>query len=146
MLSAANSHVKMAKVSRTVPDTSVQRSRSSHADTKSKPACLYWHGAREKVRYFHHKHPNFFYSCARIGLTEQVYGEKVGETGHFQILFSKNSFFPKQDILKQAFYLVIISTVKRQETWTGSFCDNLKSVSTKKLSRLYSKAKMTDPP
>ena len=49
MRSAANGHVKMAKVSRRVPDTSVRRSRSFHAETKSKPACLHRHGAREKL-------------------------------------------------------------------------------------------------
>ena len=31
-----------------VPDTSVRDSRSYHAETKSKPACLYRRGAREK--------------------------------------------------------------------------------------------------
>ena len=48
MRSAANSHVKMAKVSRRVPDTSVRGSRSDHAETKSKSACLHRRGAREK--------------------------------------------------------------------------------------------------
>ena len=48
MRSAANSHAKMALVSRRVPDTSVRGSRSFHAETKSKPACLHRHGAREK--------------------------------------------------------------------------------------------------
>ena len=48
MRSAANSHVKMAKVSRTDPDTSVRRSRSYHSETKSKLACLHRRGAREK--------------------------------------------------------------------------------------------------
>ena len=48
MRSAANSHVKMAKVSCGVPNASVWGSRSYHAETKSKPACLYRRGAREK--------------------------------------------------------------------------------------------------
>ena len=48
MRSAANSHVKMVKVSSRVPDTSVRGSRSYHAETKSKPACLHRRGAREK--------------------------------------------------------------------------------------------------
>ena len=44
MRSAANNHVKMAKVSRrAVPDTSVRGLRS-----KSKPAYLHRRGAREK--------------------------------------------------------------------------------------------------
>ena len=34
--------------SRRVPDTSVRGSRSYHAETKSKPACLHRRGAREK--------------------------------------------------------------------------------------------------
>ena len=49
MHSAANGHVKMAKVSRRVPDTSVCGSRSFRAEIKSKPACLHRHGAREKL-------------------------------------------------------------------------------------------------
>ena len=48
MRSAANSRVKMAKVSRRVPNTSVRGSGSYHAETKSKPACSYRRGAREK--------------------------------------------------------------------------------------------------
>ena len=38
MRSTANNHVKMARVSRRVPDTSVRGSRSYHAETKSKLA------------------------------------------------------------------------------------------------------------
>ena len=48
MCNAANSHVKMAKVSRRVADTGVRGSRSHHAENKSKPACLHRRGAREK--------------------------------------------------------------------------------------------------
>ena len=48
MRSAANSRIKMAKVSHRVPDTSVRGLRSYHAETKSKPACLYRRGTREK--------------------------------------------------------------------------------------------------
>ena len=48
MRSAANSDVKMAKAPPVVPDTSVRGSRSYHAETKSKPACLHRRGAREK--------------------------------------------------------------------------------------------------
>ena len=48
MRCAANSDVKMAKASRGVPDTSIRGSRSYHAETKSKPACLHRRGAREK--------------------------------------------------------------------------------------------------
>ena len=49
MRSAANSDVKNGEcASRRVPDTSVRGSRSYHAETKSKPACLHRRGAREK--------------------------------------------------------------------------------------------------
>ena len=49
MRSAANSHVKMVKVSGGVPNTSVRESRSFHAENKSKPACLHKHCTREKA-------------------------------------------------------------------------------------------------
>ena len=103
MRNAANGLVKMAKVSRRVPDTSVRGSRSFRAESKSKPACLHRHGARE-VRYFEHKHPNFL-----TPPQEQVYLNKLteknaGVTGHFKILFSKNRPFLLQYILKQAFF------------------------------------------
>ena len=75
MRSAAINHVKMAKVSRRIPDTNVRGSRSYHADTKSNPAYLHRRGARE-VRYFEHKHPDFFNFSARTGLTDQTYREK----------------------------------------------------------------------
>ena len=48
MRSAATIHVKMAKVSRKVLDTSVRKTRSFRAESKSKPACLHRHSAREK--------------------------------------------------------------------------------------------------
>ena len=41
MRSAANGHVEMAKVSCRVADTSVRGSKSFHAETKSKSACLH---------------------------------------------------------------------------------------------------------
>ena len=89
MRSAANGHVKMAKVSRRVPDTSVRGSRSFHAETKSKLACLHRHGARE-VRYFEHKHPDFFNSSARTGVTEQTYGENSwGHRPFWDFIFKK---------------------------------------------------------
>ena len=50
MRCAGNSHVKIAKFSRRVPDTSVRGSRSYHAETLSKSACLHRRGAREKSR------------------------------------------------------------------------------------------------
>ena len=48
MRSAANSHVTMAKFFRRVPNTSVRGSRSYHAESKSKPACLHRRGASDK--------------------------------------------------------------------------------------------------
>ena len=74
MRSAANGHVKKAKVSRGVPDTSVRGSTSFDAETKSpipvyrdrdllmqklssnQPVNTYaW--CKREVRYFEHKHP-----------------------------------------------------------------------------------------
>ena len=74
MRSAANSHVKMAMVSRRVPDTSARGSRSYHAETKSKPARLHRHGTREKLGISIINTP-IFNSSARTGWTEQTYGE-----------------------------------------------------------------------
>ena len=76
MHSAVNSHVKMAKVCRRVPDTSVRGSRSYHSETKSKPACLHRCDARERSGIFNIKLPDFLNSFARTGSTEQTYGEK----------------------------------------------------------------------
>ena len=59
MRCAAISHVKMAKVSRGVPDASVRGSRSYHAETKSKPACLHRRGAREKSGFLNINTPIF---------------------------------------------------------------------------------------
>ena len=50
MRSAVNSHVKMAKVSRRVPDTSVQRLRSFHAETANQP--VYADMAQERSQVF----------------------------------------------------------------------------------------------
>ena len=91
--SAANSHVKMAKVSRRVPGTSVRGSRSSHAETKSKPACLHRRGARKKSGILNINTPIFFYS-ARTDLTEQTYGEKSWGHRPFEIFFFKKPLFP----------------------------------------------------
>ena len=60
MRSAANSLVKTAKVSRRVPDTSVRGSRSYHAETNSKLACLHRRGAREKSVILNINAPIFF--------------------------------------------------------------------------------------
>ena len=46
--------------SRRVPDTSVRGSRSYHAETKSKPACLHRRGAREKSGILNINSPIFF--------------------------------------------------------------------------------------
>ena len=76
MRRAANSHVKMVKVSRRVPNTSVRGSRSYHAEIKSKPAGLHRRGAREKTGILNINTPIFLNSSARTGLTEQTYREK----------------------------------------------------------------------
>ena len=92
-------HVKMAKVSRRVPDTSVRGSRSYHTETKSKPACLHRCGAREKSGILNINTPIFFNSSARTGLTEQTYGER--RWGHWplwDLFFWKNRFFLLQYI------------------------------------------------
>ena len=93
MRSAANSQLKMAKVSRSVLDTSVRGLRSYHAETKSKPACLHKRGAREKSGILNINTPMFFYSSARTGLTEQTFGEKRWGHRPFWDFFSKNRLF-----------------------------------------------------
>ena len=80
---SANGHAKMAKVSRTVFDTGVRGSRSFHAETKSKPACLHGQGARKKSGILNISNPIIFNSSARIGLTEQTYREKSPGNGPF---------------------------------------------------------------
>ena len=75
MRNAANGHVKTAKVSRRVPDTSARGSRSYHTETKSESACLHRRCAREKSGILNINTPIFFNS-ARTGLTEQTYREK----------------------------------------------------------------------
>ena len=101
MCSAANSHVKMPKVFRRVPDTSVRGSRSYHAETKSKPDCLHRRGAREKSGILNINTPIFFNSSATTGLTEQTYGEKSWGHRPFWDFFLKNRFFLKQYIQKR---------------------------------------------
>ena len=88
MRSAGNGHVNMAKVSRRVPDTRVCRSRSFHAETKSKPACLHRHGAREKSGILKINTPIFL-----TPLQEQVEFNKLWGHQPFEILFSKKNHF-----------------------------------------------------
>ena len=87
MRTAANSHVKMAKVSRRVPDTSVQGSRSYPAETKSKPAGSHRRGAREKSGTLNINTPIFLTPQQEQEQTYGENGEKVGVTSHFEILF-----------------------------------------------------------
>ena len=85
MHSAPNSHVKMAKVSLRVPDTRVRWSRSYHAETKSKQACLHRRGAREKSDILNINTPFFL-------LLRKIVEKKVGVTGDFEIFFQKTAF------------------------------------------------------
>ena len=93
MRSAANIHVKMAKVSRRVPDTSVLGSRSYHAKTKSKPASLFTKTWRKReVRDFEHKHPDFLTHRQEQAQLNKLTEKKVGVTGHFEINFEEPLF------------------------------------------------------
>ena len=108
------------------PDTSVRGSRSFHAETnKSKPACLNWHGAREKSGIL-----NINTSISLTPPQEQVALNNLTEKknlGHRP--FSKNSSFLWQYILKLACYLVNILTVKcDSEIGTTSSWDSLNMV------------------
>ena len=113
---------------------------------KSKPACLPTHGTREKSGILNINTPIYLTPPQEQVKLNKLTEKKVGVTGHFEIIFSKNRFFLWQYILKQACCLVSISTVKRQEIWTTSSWDSLKMVSTKKLARLCSKTKTMEPP
>ena len=113
MRSAANNHVKMAKVSCRVPDTNVRGSRSYHAETKSKPACLHRRCAREKSGILNINTPIFLLLRKNRLIRTNLRGKKGGVTGHFEIFFFKKPLFPIA-IQKQACYLVNILTVNRQ--------------------------------
>ena len=88
MRSAANSHVKMAKVSRRVPDTSVRGSRSY----QSKPACLHRRGTREKSAILNINTPIFLTPPKEQVYLNELMEKKVGATGHFEIFFKKLLF------------------------------------------------------
>ena len=126
---AAHSHAKLALVSRykcTGPG-----SRSFRAETKSKPSCLPWRGAREKSGILNINTPIFLNSSARTGWTEQTYGEKSWGHRPFWEFFFKKPLFLKQYTQKHACYLVNISMVKCQEIWTTSSWDRLNMVQQK---------------
>ena len=59
MRSAAKSHVKMAKVSRRVPYASVRGSLTQKR-SPNQPVYIDVAQERREVRYFEHKHPDFF--------------------------------------------------------------------------------------
>ena len=90
MRSAANSHVKMAKVSRRVPDTTVQGSRSYHAKTKS--ACLHRHGAREKSGILNINTPIFLTPPQEQVQLNKLVEKKVGSPAILRFYFQKTTF------------------------------------------------------
>ena len=75
------------------PDTSVRGSRSFHAETKSKPACLHRHGAREKSCILNINTSIFLTPPQEQVELNNFSEKKVGVTGHFENFFSKNRFF-----------------------------------------------------
>ena len=74
------------------PDTSVRGSRSFHAETKSKPACLHRHGAREKSGILNINTPTFLTPSQELVELNKLTEKKVGVTGHFENFFSKTAF------------------------------------------------------
>ena len=129
MCSAAMSHVKMAKVSHSVPDTSVRGLRSNHTETKSKPACSHRHGAREKSGILNINTPIFLTPPREQVQLTKLMEKKVGVTGHFEILFSKNHFSYSNTYKNR-------HTIKFGVHFDGVPPRNLKAVSTKNW-RLY---------
>ena len=76
------------------PDTSVRGSRSFHAETKSKPACLHRHGAREKSGILNINSPTLLTPSQELVELNNLSEKKVGVTGHFENFFSKKTLFP----------------------------------------------------
>ena len=98
------------------PDTSVRGSRSYQAETKSNPACLHRHGAREKSAVLNINSPIFLTPSQDLVELNKLTEKKVGVTGHFENFFQKTAFsYSNIIILKHACCLVNISTVKFQE-------------------------------
>ena len=122
MRSAVRSHVKMANVSRIVPGTCVRGWRSYNAETKSKPACIRRHGAKEKSGIFTiNTRLTPAHEQVRLNkLTEK----KVGVIHHFEIFSKKERFFLSQYIQNQACYLVNILTLNYQEILIMSSWDS----------------------
>ena len=76
------------------PGTSVRESRSFHAKTKSKPACLHKHGAGEKAGILNINSPIFLTPPQELVEQNKLTEKKVGVTGHFENLFFKKTRFP----------------------------------------------------
>ena len=87
MRSAAYSHAKMAKVSR----YKCMGSRSFQ--TKSKPACLHRHGAREKSGILTINNPFFLTPPQEQVELNKLMEKKVGVTGNFENFFLKKKPF-----------------------------------------------------
>ena len=90
MRSASYSHAKMAEVSR----YKCTRVEIFHAETKSKPACLHRHGAREKSGILNINTSIFLTPPQEQVELNKLTEKKVGVTGHFEnFFFSKNRLF-----------------------------------------------------
>ena len=145
MRSAANSHVKMATVSRRVPDTSVRGSRSYHAENKSKPACLHRRGAREKSGILNINTPIFYLLRKNRFNWTNVRRKKLGSPAILRFYFKKPPFpiaiHTKTDMLfGQHFDGGLPRNLNHEFLWQFDNGFN------KKLACLCSKAKMTEPP
>ena len=141
MRSAAYSHAKMAKVSR-YKCTGIE----IFSCRKSKPACLHRHGARETSGILNINNPIFFTPPQERVELNKLMEKKVGVTGHFENFFFKKPLFP-----------IAIHTKTRMlfgQHFDGEVPRNLNHVFlrpfehgfNKKLGRLCSKIKMTEPP
>ena len=128
--------------------TSVRESRSYHAETKSKPApaCLHRRGAREKSGILNINTPIFCNSSARIGLTEQTYGEK--KLGSLAILrfFFKKPLFPLAIHTKRGTLVGQHFDGEPPRNLNHVFLRQLENGFNKKMACLCSKTKMTEPP
>ena len=75
------------------PGTSVRGSRSFHAETKSKPACLHRHGAREKSGILNINSPTFLTpSQELVELNKLTEKKKLGSPANLRIFFKKPLF------------------------------------------------------
>ena len=113
------------------PNTSVRWSRSFHAETNSKPACLHRHGAREKSGILNLNSPIFLTPSQELVELNKLTEKKSWDHRPFWEFFSKKPLFSIAIHAKHANCLVNISTVNRQEIWTTSSWDHLNMVSKK---------------